>query len=494
MARLVIVSNRVALPTERSARAGGLAIAMGEALGSDGGVWFGWSGETADQLSTAPRLSKAGNVTYATVDLTRRDYNDYYVGYSNGALWPLLHYRLGLVAYSRAAFDGYMRVNAYFARMLKTILEPGDMIWVHDYHLIPLAAELRKLGVTDRIGFFLHTPFPARQLLETLPRHGVLLQALADYDLVGFQTDEAARAFRDCIAEIAHGRVLDDGAFIIGERHVQVGAFPIGIDTERFARAAERAVHGRDSPRLLESLGNRALIIGVDRLDYSKGIANRFEAIDTLMADHPEHRGQFSYLQITPVSRGEVAQYRTLRRELEAASGAINGKFAEYDWTPLRYINQSFSRNVLAGFYRIARIGLVTPLRDGMNLVAKEYVAAQDPADPGVLVLSRFAGAAQELKAALQVNPYEVDDIASALHRALRMPLDERRVRWRHMMDVVRSNTAATWQAAFLAALSNTEATALPERVTVPVRRTESSSYQAAPFGTGAMRTVARFN
>ena len=492
MARLVIVSNRVALPTERNARAGGLAIAMGEALNPGGGVWFGWSGEIADQASSAPRSVDAGNVTYVTVDLTRKDYADYYVGYSNGALWPLLHYRLGLVTYSRAAFDGYMRVNAYFARMLKTILEPGDVIWVHDYHLIPLAAELRKLGVTDRIGFFLHTPFPARQLIETLPRHGVLLQALAAYDLVGFQTDESARAFLDSVAEIAHGRLLDGGEFMIGERRVRVAAFPIGIDTERFARVAERAVRGRDGQRLLQSMGSRALIIGVDRLDYSKGIANRFEAIDSLMADHPEHRGQFSYLQITPVSRGEVAQYRALRRELEAASGAINGKFAEYDWTPLRYLNQSFSRNVLAGFYRIARIGLVTPLRDGMNLVAKEYVAAQDPADPGVLVLSRFAGAAQELKAALQVNPYEVDDIAAALHRALRMPLDERRVRWRHMMEVVKRNTAATWQASFLTALGNTEGTVRPEHVAVPVRRVEG--YQAAPFGAAASRPAVRFN
>ena len=482
MARLVIVSNRVALPTDRAARAGGLAVAMQEALREHESVWFGWSGELAEQPSSAPTTLVADNITYVTVDLSRKDYQDYYVGHANGALWPLLHYRLGLVSYSRAAFDGYMRVNAYFATMLKPILRPGDLIWVHDYHLIPLASELRRLGVTDRIGFFLHTPFPARQLLETLPRHGALLQALAAYDLVGFQTEESARAFQDSIVEIAHGTWFDDGTFALGARRARVAAFPIGIDTEGFARMAERAARGRDTRRLAESMGQRALIIGVDRLDYSKGIANRFEAIDSLLAEHPEHRGRFSYLQITPVSRGEVAQYRTLRRELEAASGAINGKFAEYDWTPLRYLNKSFSRSVLAGFYRIARIGLVTPLRDGMNLVAKEFVAAQDAEDPGILVLSRFAGAAQELQTALQVNPYEVDDIAGALHRALGMSREERRARWRRMMDVISRNTAATWQAAFLAALRESGPSARPGSLVAAARRLgESGLYGVRP-------------
>jgi trehalose 6-phosphate synthase len=453
LARLVVASNRVASPRDRGARAGGLAVAMGEALGQNGGLWFGWSGNVADEPADEPSLIESRNVIYVTFDLSERDYQEYYLGYSNGALWPLFHYRLGLVNYSRTAFDGYMRVNARFADLLAPRLGPEDLIWVHDYHLIPLGAELRRLGVRNRIGFFLHTPFPPRQLLETLPRHHVLLHALAAYDIVGFQTDETLRDFQDSVASLEHGRVLANGEFVIGERRARAAAFPIGIDTERFAKLARRTARSRDSTRLEESLSGRALIIGVDRLDYSKGIPNRFEAINTLLTEYPDDRAKFSFLQIAPHSRGDVAQYRALRRELEAAVGAINGRFAEYDWTPLRYVNRTFSRLVLAGFFRLARIGLVTPLRDGMNLVAKEFVAAQDPEDPGVLVLSRFAGAAHELASAIQVNPYDVDDIASAVHRGLAMARDERVIRWRHMMDVISRNTVTTWHQKFLAAL-----------------------------------------
>ncbi len=457
MSRLIIVSNRVASPSQQGVRAGGLAVAMHEALDHYGGVWFGWSGETKDDATWEPHIVDAGNVTYVTVDLKTEDYQDYYIGYANGTLWPLFHNQLGLIKFSRAAFDGYLRVNAKLAETLAPMIRPDDVIWVHDYHLIPFGDELRKRGIDNQIGFFLHTPFPPRQLLEALPRQTLLLHSFAAYDLVGFQTDESLHAFQDSVIELAHGRCYGDGAFSLGERHAHAAVFPIGIDTERFAKYARRTARSRHTTRLKESLSGRALIIGVDRLDYSKGIPNRFDAIHALLTDHPEHRNQVSFLQIAPHSRSDVAEYKVLRKELEAAVGAINGKFAEYDWTPLRYVNRTFSRLVLAGFYRAAKIGLVTPLRDGMNLVAKEYVAAQDPDDPGVLVLSRFAGAANELKAALLVNPYDADDIASAIHRGLRMSLDERQMRWKHMMDVVSGNTVTTWREAFLASLYETQ-------------------------------------
>lgn len=458
MSRLIIVSNRVACPTQQGVRAGGLAVAMHEALDRCGGMWFGWSGQTTDETPGAPHITEAGNVTYVTVDLQTQDYQAYYIGYANGTLWPLFHNQLGLIKFTRASYEGYLRVNAQMAATLAPLIRPDDTIWVQDYHLIPFGDELRKLGVTNPIGFFLHTPFPPRQLFETLPRHSLLLHGLAAYDLVGFQTDESLHAFQDSVIELARGRCYGDGAFTLGERHSRAAVFPIGIDTERFAKFARRTANSRHTTRLKDSLSGRSLIIGVDRLDYSKGIPNRFDAIDTLLTEHPEHRNNVSFLQIAPHSRSDVAQYRALRRELEAAVGAINGKFAEYDWTPLRYVNRAFTRLVLAGFYRAARIGLVTPLRDGMNLVAKEFVAAQDPDDPGVLVLSRFAGAANELKAALLVNPYDADDIASAIHRGLRMSLEERQMRWRHMMDVVSFNTVTTWCEAFLATLYETRA------------------------------------
>jgi trehalose 6-phosphate synthase len=442
LTRLVVVSNRVAAPSARDSRAGGLAVAMRDALGQHGGIWFGWSGDIAKETATAPKTHVTNNITYATVDLSQQDHDQYYLGYANATLWPLLHFRLGLIEYRNAEFEAYMRVNAHFARLLQPLLKPGDRIWVHDYHLIPLAAELRKLGVKNPIGFFLHTPFPPVEVFRALPHYERLLAGFADYDLVGFQTEEAVAAFRSTSA----GQTRGGGP--------RVGAFPIGIDTEKFAQLARRADDSVNTRRLLDSLSGRRLVIGVDRLDYSKGIPNRFDAVCQLLDQSPEWRGKFSYLQITPHSRGEVGPYKELRRELESAAGRINGRFSEFDWTPIRYLNRSFQRQALAGFYRQAAIALVTPFRDGMNLVAKEYVAAQNPDDPGVLVLSSLAGAARELDAALLVNPLDIDEMANAIRRALAMSLEERRERWSRMMAVVSANTISTWRENFLDALT----------------------------------------
>jgi trehalose 6-phosphate synthase len=453
LARLVIASNRVSLPTDRAAQAGGLAVAMRETLRQYGGLWFGCSDRIADSPEAPPETLAAGKVTYVTVPLTRAEHDAYYVGFANGTLWPLFHFRLGLVEYRRSDYQGYLDVNARLARELKPLLQPDDIVWVHDYHLIPLGRELRKLGAGNRIGFFLHTPFPPPDVLVVLPCKDDIVEALCHYDLVGFQTEEGARAFRDYVAGIAQDSEHGDGAITAFGRRVAVGAFPVGIDTAGFVAFARKAIDSPDARRLKDSMADRSLIIGVDRLDYSKGIPNRFDAIESLLTQHPEQRRRFSYLQITPHSRSEVGQYRALRRELESSAGRVNGKFAEFDWAPVRYVNKSFSRQTLAGFFRLAQIGLVTPMRDGMNLVAKEYVAAQDPERPGVLVLSRFAGAASELETALLVNPIDVDDIAAALHRGLAMSLEERRERWQAMMDVVSRNTVITWREEFLAAL-----------------------------------------
>ena len=456
MARLVIVSNRLSLPGDGQARAGGLAVAMHEALRTHGGIWFGWSGEVAEAPAAAPQMTTRGRITYAATDLSAEEHKLYYLDYANSTLWPLFHFRLGLMEYRREASRAYYEVNRRFAKMLKALIAPDDVIWVHDYHLIPLGQELRRLGVMNRIGFFLHTPFPPVEVVIALPRNEALIEAMCAYDLLGFQTEECLRSFMGCITEIAKGQDLGGGDFAAFGRRSRAGAFPIGIDTESFTELARRAVASPETRRLEESLSGRPLILCVDRLDYSKGIPHRFEAIDALLNDWAEHRRQFTYLQITPYSRAEVAQYRTLRRQIEQAAGRVNGRFAEFDWAPIRYVNRSFNRPTLAGFLRLARIGLVTPLRDGMNLVAKEFVAAQDPADPGVLVLSRFAGAANELQAALLVNPIDVDDMASALRRGLVMPREERVARWRAMMDIVERNTITTWCKEFLDALART--------------------------------------
>jgi len=443
MPRLVIVSNRVTASDSHVGRAGGLAIAMHDALRAQGGLWFGWSGHIAAQTSESPIITMGDNVTYATLDLGQSDYDGYYLGYANSTLWPLLHFQIGLMKYHSEDFRVYQNVNDHFARVLKPLLAADDVIWVHDYHLIPLAAALRALGVTNRIGFFLHTPFPPEGVLAALPHYDVLLRALDQYDLVGFQTQEGQTAY-----ESAWQR-LD-----AGPAHAVAGTFPIGIDTAQFSRMARRAVSSSLAHRLVESLGGRKLVIGVDRLDYSKGIPHRLEAIDHFLDNNRDWRGKFGYLQITPHSRNEVEAYRNLRQEIDALTGRINGQYAEFDWTPIRYLNKTFSRPTLAGFYRTAAVGLVTPLRDGMNLVAKEYVAAQDPESPGCLILSSFAGAARELDAALLVNPLDREGIADAVLRALNMSLEERRERWETMMEGLRSNSILHWREAFLGRLS----------------------------------------
>jgi trehalose 6-phosphate synthase len=453
LARLVVVSNRLVLPRERTSRAGGLAVGLRDALQKRGGVWFGWSGEVVEVPDKKPRITTAGKITYAALDLSPADHDSYYVGYANSTLWPLCHYRLGLIDFRRAHFEGYLRVNANFAEALAPLLKPDDLVWIHDYHFIPLAAELRRLGVDNRIGFFLHVPFPATEVFSALPAHRKFARDLSTYDLIGLQTESDVRAFTGYIASEAGGTIFPDGTFEAFGLRSRVGAFPIGIDTEAFAATAQEEAATEETERLRQSLVGRSLVIGVDRLDYSKGIPQKVDAFSELLGRWPEHRNRVVFMQIAPVSRGEVAQYRTLRREIEGGAGRLNGKYAEFDWVPVRYLNRSFSRQTLAGFYRVARIGFVTPLRDGMNLVAKEYVAAQNPDDPGVLVLSRFAGAARELKAALIVNPFDVDQLAEALHHGLVMPLDERRSRHAAMMEVLRVNTIAAWRERFLTEL-----------------------------------------
>uniref|UniRef100_UPI003CCCE4AB alpha,alpha-trehalose-phosphate synthase (UDP-forming) n=1 Tax=Dyella soli TaxID=522319 RepID=UPI003CCCE4AB len=451
--RLVVVSNRVALPEQTAT--GGLASAIGAALQERGGLWFGWSGEVARQTASEVHRQQDGRVEYATIDLSRRDHDDFYDGFANRTLWPLLHYRPDLVDYNRKHLAGYLRVNNLFADQLMSLIGPHDLVWVNDYHLIPLAALLRERGVGNRIGFFLHTPLPAAGLLIALPRHGELLETLASYDLIGLHTPRDRRALEEYFLYEAGATMRHDGRLHTrGGRSFRAEAFPIGIDTRQVAAEGNRADEHEEIHQLRQSLEGRALIIGVDRLDYSKGLPERFHAYARLLERSPALHRKVTFLQIAPPSRGGVPEYRQIRRELERSAGHINGLYAAPDWVPIRYVNNSFPHALLSGYYRTARVGLVTPLRDGMNLVAKEYVASQDPEDPGVLVLSRFAGAAQELTEALLVNPADTEEVAEALERALTMPLPERRERWRRMMDVLEKQDVTAWRNAFLQRLA----------------------------------------
>ena len=453
LSRLVVVSNRVAPIVEGKTAAGGLAVAVLAALKEDGGIWFGWNGEVVPSFPPKPDLTTVDNLTYATVGMTRRDYSEYYNGFANGTIWPLFHYRLDFLKFRRRDFTGYLRVNGRFAKALAPLLRLDDVIWVHDYHLIPLAEELRKTGSTHPIGFFLHTPLPPVEILVALPRHGILMKAMCAYDLVGFQTMNDLSAFHDYIVLEADGEVLSDGTVRAFGRTLRADVFPIGIDTEEIEALAREQADSPERQRLDAVLHDSPMIIGVDRLDYSKGLVERFRAFERLLETYPRERGKVTLMQVAPPSRSDVGGYDEIRVDLETTAGNINGRFADFDWVPIRYLNKSFERFELACFYRAARIGLVTPLRDGMNLVAKEYIAAQDPEDPGVLVLSRFAGAAHELDGALIVNPYDVDEVAGALNRALEMPFEERRERYDDMIGPLRRNDVHHWRRTFLTAL-----------------------------------------
>jgi trehalose 6-phosphate synthase len=448
--RLVVVSNRVPVPSAAgSPNAGGLAVALDAALKQRGGLWFGWSGATVDGREPETQAHEFGNVSYAVTDLSRRDLDDYYHGFANRALWPVCHYRLDQTGFNRRHTAGYFRVNEFFARRLAQLIRPDDVVWIHDYHFIPLASYLRAMGFTNRIGFFLHIPWPPGDLAGVLPAYDLILRGFSAYDLVGFQTPLDAENFGGAIRR-AGGRALGAGWHEAFGRRFRAGAFPIGIDTHGFRQLAEQSDRNGIVRRTAASLTGKSLIIGVDRLDYSKGIGERIEAFSCFIENNADFRNRVTFLQITPKSRSEVPQYAYLQREVAEQIGETNGRFGDVDWTPIRYINKPIGHTALAGLYRLARVGLVTPLRDGMNLVAKEYVAAQSSEDPGVLVLSRFAGAAYELDAALLVNPYDTDATAAAIKRALDMPLDERQERWSAMMRRLQRNTVDRWCGTFL--------------------------------------------
>jgi trehalose 6-phosphate synthase len=469
MGRLIVVSNRVATPTETKGSAGGLAVGVFGALKDAGGIWFGWSGDVVSETvaNAGPSLVEDGPVSFATVGLTRKDYDQYYRGFSNATLWPVFHYRNDLARYERDEYAGYRRVNAWLAHKLIKLIEPDDNVWVHDYHLIPFAEALRSEGVTNRIGFFLHIPFPSPQVLQTIPPHEELVKSLCCYDLLGFQTRNDEQAFHDYVVREARGKITgpvgnsvdagdsaNTGIEAYG-RQLRTGVYRIGVFPDEIAEQAARYESRQHVLDLKQSLEGRKLIMSVDRLDYSKGLVERFHAFEQLLEYSPEWRGKVTLVQIAPPTRSDVASYKQIREELEREAGRINGRYSGLDYTPIRYLSQQYDRWKLMSLFRESQVGYVTPLHDGMNLVAKEYVAAQNPADPGVLVLSIFAGAAAELTGAVLVNPHDAAGMAEALQQALSMPLAERQARYETNMAALRRNDLGVWRDTFLRDLSN---------------------------------------
>ena len=453
--RLVIVSNRLGDP--RKTASGGLAVALGDALAGSGGLWFGWSGKIAEAGASGDgdmHRQRAGEVELVTIALSQADHDAYYAGYSNQALWPAFHYRLDLADFASGFFDGYQRVNRLFARKLARLLRPDDVIWVHDYHLIPLADELRALGCRQRIGFFLHIPLPPPPILAAIPGHEWLMRSFFAYDLVGLQTRADADHFARFVQEEAGAMALGQDTFEAMGRRVIARSFPIGIDVGEFQRLASSNESRQTEAMLKRQYGHRRLLVGIDRLDYSKGLLCRFRAFRELLANYPENINTATLIQIASPTRETVQAYGALLSELEGLAGAINGDFGELDWLPIRYLHRTWARRRLPALYRAAAVALVTPLRDGMNLVAKEYVAMQDEANPGVLVLSRFAGAAEQMREALLVNPYDIPATAQAIQRALQMPLDERRARHAALLQQIQEHDVHDWCRSFLTTLN----------------------------------------
>lgn len=460
MNRVVLVSNRVPAPAAAGTQAGGLAVALEGLMERRGGTWFGWSGRVSDELGV--KTVSAGGVDYATIDLTQDEHDRYYTEFSNSTLWPLLHSLPELMSFDRRNAAVYRQVNEKFADALVPMLRANDLIWVHDYHLFCLPALLRARGVRAPIGFFLHIPFPSCEMLALAPEASALVKDLLAADLIGFQTENDLNNFNTAAERSGCATLLPDRRLLVAGRRVRIGVFPVEIETRAFAKTARIASTNAPAVRLRRSVAGQALILGVDRMDPTKGLPQRLAGYRRLLETRPQWHRRVTFLQIAAESRSDVASYRELRTQIEQEAGAINSAFSEPDWSPLRLMARAGARNTVAGYMRAARVGLVTPLRDGMNLVAKEFVAAQDPADPGVLMLSPFAGAAEQLGAALQVNPYDTDQMADMLDQALTMPLRERLERWQACWDAIEGHSALGWGRSFVAALLRASLGAIP--------------------------------
>src|SRR5690606_1328903 len=447
MSRIIVVSNRT---PGKGPAAGGLAVALRKTLAEREGFWFGWSGKLVEDPAPDAQFQDIDGLAVVQIDLSRADHHAYYAGFSNSILWPSFHLRLDLATIEAHWYEGYRRVNQQFARALVPQLRPDDLIWVHDYHLIPLASELRSMGVRNRIGFYLHIPFPTTDALYAIPHHQELMRDLSRYDLVGMQANRDVAAFTEFAEHQTPSTLSGSPMASVDFSRTEVAAFPIGSDPDAFARLAVSPAATRVIRRMERAPADQELILGADRLDYSKGLPQRVEAYDKLLATNSRFRRLVHMLQGAPPSRDTIKEYQETSDTLDAMVGRVMGRFAEPDWAPLTYVKRTYGQPSLAGLYRLARVALVTPLRDGMNLVAHEYIGAQNPEDPGVLVLSRFAGAAEIFEDAIQVNPFDTDETAEALRMALDMPLDERRARWQTLMTAARKHNVDDWSASFL--------------------------------------------
>lgn len=463
--RLIVVSNRLPVSLCKEGECwhvetgkGGLITALAPVLRNRGGDWIGWTGAGADVDLRAQLKGYSRQEGYSLhgVNLTEEEVHDFYHGFSNEVIWPLFHDFPSACNFHQAYFDAYLAVNRKFAQVVVGRSEEDDYVWVHDYHLMHLAQKIRKLGGERRTGFFLHIPFPSQDIFLKLPWRRQMLEALLEYDLIGFQTFRDRRNFIRCMSILFKDwRQYGRGPVVHlsnGIRTIKVGYFPISIDFREFSTLARTRESAELAERVASAFRRRTLVLGADRLDYTKGIPQRLLAFRALLKKYPQLRTKISLVQIVVPSRERVPEYQAMKHRIEGLVSEINGEYSEPGWVPVYYLYRSLSRDELIGYYRAASIAFVTPLRDGMNLVAKEFCACNVDGD-GVVILSEFAGAAAQFqRGALLVNPYDVEGVADALYAACQMPPAERRRRMQKLKTTVRKYDIYWWVNSFLGA------------------------------------------
>jgi trehalose 6-phosphate synthase len=477
--RLIVVSNRLPFAFRHDAggrlRAepggGGLVTALLPVLRHRGGMWIGWPGTSEASPALDSELASVGEgagYTLKGVPLSPEEVRNFYEGFSNEVIWPLFHDLQLLCNFDPAYWRTYRDVNRKYARAVHEAAIPGDFIWVHDYHLMAVAAELRRLGAEFRTGFFLHIPFPSPDIYLKLPWRMALIEALLQFDLIGFQTARDRRNFLQCVRTLVKNADVEGRGQVVQVaacgRSVRVGNFPISIDFNSFMRQAAAPEVSARAKELHTLLPRRKLMLGIDRLDYTKGIPLRLQAFHDVLTRYPGLRERISLIQVVVPSREDIPEYRDLKTEIEQLVGKINGSFVDPGgWVPVWYVYRSLAQLDLLAYYRAADIALVTPLKDGMNLVAKEYCACSIEEDC-VLILSEFAGAAEQLgKGALLVNPNDIEGVADTVHRAFHMSEAERRKRMRRMRRSIRDQDVFWWVDTFLRAAITKDLRAFPQ-------------------------------
>ncbi|MDV7706349.1 trehalose-6-phosphate synthase [Acinetobacter pittii] len=455
MSKLIVLSNRISMPSGK-ASAGGLAVAVQDALNDSNGIWLGWNGQQITD-SEAPEFAQAYSqgIDYITCPLTHQQYAQYYCGFANKVLWPAMHHRDDLIEYDAEEYNTYQKVNRLFAQKLKELAQPEDLIWVHDYHFFSVARYCRELGMQNKIGFFLHIPFASLNIWHKIPVARELIQDLSQYDVIGLQTQIDQNACMQTCLNLLEAQKIQSNSISYKKRQILIKSYPIGVQPELIQKQAQQDL-ATSSVFNFEEIPRQKTIIGVDRIDYSKGLLERFNAFATFLETSPEYHGLVRHLQVAIPSRTDIPAYQRLYQRFKTKLELINEEFAHEDWRPVDCCYDTVQHHNLMHIYRHSDICWISSLRDGMNLVAKEYIAAQDPENPGVLILSKYAGAAEQMSQALIVDPQDRAAMMDTLKMALEMSKAERINRYQQLIEGLTSSDLTHWRNNFLDDLEKT--------------------------------------